>query len=319
MTRVVLDLERLQAEGKLTPDEAARLLSMGAKPLIKPGFMANMLMIFGALAIAAGAVALIQTPEAGLALAALALGGGGALWRYEREKWGVLADALIIGGAVGVCGYLAVRMADSPALWPLVTLALGAAALVFRNGFLIALAVAALGACVGTGGGYGFASYTLYVQEPLIDIAAFGGLAGLLYWLLPRAGAYQGLAKIAARTAFFFANFGFWVGSLWGDEVGDHFRPPDAATATQAFSIPDYAFTIGWAAALVGVIGLGLRDQNRFVANTGATFLAIHFFTQLFHILGAHPAALLAGGVCLVAVAVGLARFDRWQKMRAAA
>ena len=30
---------------------------------------------------------------------------------------------------------------------------------------------------------------------------------------------YEGLALMAARTSLFLVNFGFWIGSLWGDRM----------------------------------------------------------------------------------------------------
>ena len=102
----------------------------------------------------------------------------------------------------------------------IVTAALAGAAIVARSSLLMVAAVLALGACLGARTGYWHATYMLAVYEPLITIVLFGLLALGTYYLSKSLPAdYERLALIAARTSVFMVNFGFWVGSLWGDDL----------------------------------------------------------------------------------------------------
>ena len=62
------------------------------------------------------------------------------------------------------------------------------------------------------------AVYMLTVNEPSITIAFFALLAGAAYVVSQHVGqAYQQLAITFARVSLILVNFGFWIGSLWGD------------------------------------------------------------------------------------------------------
>ena len=101
MTIIRLDLEALLQTGAISADERERLQSL-ALPETRGNLLINCLMIFGALAVAVGAVALIPTPATGLILALAALGGAETLRRTAAgESWRVLGAALAIMGAAG--------------------------------------------------------------------------------------------------------------------------------------------------------------------------------------------------------------------------
>ena len=107
---------------------------------------------------------------------------------------------------------------------------------------------------------------------------------------------------IPARVSFFMINFGFWVGSLWGDWVGEHFRFAEGYDYEQrttwretAVHINEIWFSLGWAAFLVVAIVWGLKKHNRFVTNTAIVFLAIHFYTQFHEFFGFNPGTLGIG------------------------
>ncbi len=70
--------------------------------------------------------------------------------------------------------------------------------------------------------------YALRVQHPLLNVLLFAALALALLLVsraLPRS--LCRLAIAAARTSLFIANLGFWIGSLWGDEVSGHAVPAE--------------------------------------------------------------------------------------------
>lgn len=146
----------------------------------------------------------------------------------------------------------------------------------------------------------------------------FSALALVLYLVSLRVQAdYERIATIAARTCLILVNFGFWIGSLWGDRLrlwryltqNDVMGGP-SFTAKGAV-IPDYVFAIVWALALIGVGVWGAKSGRRWVVNLAAIFGAIHFYTQWFERLGANAITVLLGGVILIAVAFALRAFNR--------
>lgn len=314
MATIRIDLETLQADGLVSAD-LARLIEARALPDGRTGLFVNLALILGALAVAAGAIALVPNATTGLLLAIAAIGSAEAVRRFgPGTSLKVMSSALALMGVLGLAGWIGWQYEDAaettlPAL--LITLVLGAGAAWFRSGFLTVLSVLALGAVFGTGTGYWHACYGLFVEEPTITIGVFGALAAGLYALRERvAEAWQKLAGIAARTAFFLVNFAFWVGSLWGDDLGPDYRYAEGndwdAWRAATPHVPEAIFSIGWPVFLIAVM---LRGRNGgFLSVTATVFLAIHAYTQYFETFGAKPWTLLLGGVALVGLAVGAAK-----------
>ncbi len=95
---------------------------------------------------------------------------------------------------------------------------------------------------------YEHATYILVIREPTITVVVFSVLSLAAYQLSKRLPAeYERLAIVFARTSVFLVNFGFWVGSLWGDS----FSEPTDWTLGTGTVIPDLAFVIAWAIALI--------------------------------------------------------------------
>src|ERR1700756_2542082 len=105
--KIVLDITRLVAEGKLTAQEAERLRAHAERDT---GSLAiNVLMSFGAVAVAAGIIALEPAFMTGAALgvALMAIGLGISFFAYEQ--WSLLGPAptiigplLLAGGVIGL-------------------------------------------------------------------------------------------------------------------------------------------------------------------------------------------------------------------------
>ena len=318
MQIIRLDLDNLTKNGQISPAEAVRLKAF-ALPDQKRGLLINLLLIFGALSVAAGTIALVPNAATGLVLALLALGGAEALRRLDVDaSLKVLGRGLTLMGAIGLAGWIGWEFKDAAAsLYPTLAIAgvLAAAAVWFRSSFLAAPAVLALGATLGSGTGYWHASYAIFVEEPTLTMLLFSALAAGLFALRDQiASAFEGVTTIAARTALMMINFAFWVGSLWGDRIGEHWLAPRAWSERSdwrdaATEIPELAFTLGWAALLIALI-VKARPGG-FVSVTALLFLAIHGYTQYFELLGANATSLVVGGIVLVGLAVGGARFFR--------
>lgn len=324
MSIIRLDLDALVKSGSMTAPEAERLKAL-ALPDRRGGLLVNVLLIFGALAVASAAIALIKTPSTGLMLALAALGAAEALRRFAPgESFAVLSAGLALMGTLGLAGWVAWEFGETPSpTLPavLITLVLGAGAVWFRSAFLAALGVVALGAVFGTGTGYWHASYALFVEEPLITIGVFGALAAGLYRVRSVAGeAWKMLLTVSARTAMFLVHFAFWVGSLWGDVLGDsgwssqRWEDYEAYEAWEktAITVPEWPFTAGWIALCAALFALPRRGS--FLSVSALVFLAIHLYSQYFEVFGAHPETLLVAGLVLVALAVGLTAFLRRRK-----
>jgi hypothetical protein len=177
--RIVLDITRLVEEGKLTPQEAARLQALSRRDT---GSLAiNVLMSFGAVAVAAGIIALEPVFTTGAALGVALVAIGLAISFFAAEQWGLLGTATTIIGALllagGVIGFVEADFAGL-AFSALLFLALAVA---IRSNFLIALVPLALAGALGSSTGYQHAVYMLTVNEPSITIAFFALLAGSAY------------------------------------------------------------------------------------------------------------------------------------------
>jgi hypothetical protein len=153
-----------------------------------------------------------------------------------------------------------------------------------------------LSASIGARTGYFHASYFLVIKEPTITVILFSTLAIGLYQLSKRVSAeYERVAIASARTGVFLVNFGFWIGSLWGER-----------SDAREIIISDTAFAVAWALALVATAIWSWQRNRRWILNTVATFGGIHFYTQWFEHLGASPGTVLVAGLLALGFAVGL-------------
>jgi iron complex transport system permease protein len=314
--KITLDLSRLLEEGKLTPEEADRLRALAARDT---GSLAiNTLIGFGIVAVSAGAVALLPTPETVLALGLGVFAIGLAFTLSRSEQWSLLAQVCLVVGALMFCGGVLALGKGALGAMLIVTAALAVAAIVARSSLLMAAAVLALGACLGARAGYWHATYALAIYEPAVTIVLFSLLALVAYLVSKRLTAeYERLALIAARTSVFMVNFGFWVGSLWGDNLrlvrSLWYNDPSTLTSAAAGPqiISPLVFSVGWLIALLGVGIWGMHANRRWIVNVAAVFGAIHFYTQWFDRLGPQPLSFVVGGLLMLAFAFGLWTFNR--------
>ena len=312
--KITLDLSKLVEDGKLTAEEAARLRGLAAHDT---GSLAiNILVGFGVVAASAGALALLPTPgmALGLGLAAFAIGLGLILQR--SKQWSLLAQVCLVVGALLCCGAVLALGHGALGAMLLVAVALAGAAVAARSGLLMAASVLALGACLGARAGYWHATYALAIYEPAVTVVLFSALAFATYYVSKRLKAdYERLALVAARTAIFMVNFGFWIGSLWGDNLrlprSLIHNDPALLHDTGPDIISPLAFSLAWAIALVAVGLWAVQANRRWVVNVAAVFGAIHFYTQWFDRLGPGPLSFLLGGLLMLGFAFALWGFNK--------
>ena len=310
--KITLDISKLVEEGKLTPAEAERLKALAAHDTGSLGI--NILVGFGVMSIALGAVALVPTPLTAMVLGLLLVGAGLAIVLNGVRQWDVLGQICLVIGALMFAGGVVAYGKGSLASMLIVTMALTVAAVVARSSMLAVFAVLAASACLGARTGYSHATYSLAIFEPTLTIVLFSALALGAYVVSKRVSAdYERVAIVAARTAVFLVNCGFWIGSLWGDPLVllRSMNRADAAVALRSVVITPGVFSIVWALALIAAGVWAVRVNRRWLVNIVAVFGAIHFYTQWFEKLGASPLSVLLGGVIMLVIALALWSFNK--------
>jgi iron complex transport system permease protein len=311
--KIMLDISKLVEEGKLTREDADRLTALAAHDTGSLGV--NILIGFGVLAITAGAVALVPTPLTAVSLGLALFAVGCVIVLNRVQQWILLGQICLVIGALMFGGGVIAYGTGSLASMLIVMSAFGLAAIAARSSLLMALAVLTASACLGARAGYSHAVYSLAIFEPTLTVVLFSALALIAYQISQRLSAdYERLAITAARTSLLLINFGFWIGSLWGDPLM-LMRSMDVKDASLAFTtrtvIPAAAFSILWAVALLGAGIWAVRVNRRWLVNLVAVFAGIHFYTQWFERLGATPLSVLLGGLAMLASAVALWMFNR--------
>lgn len=311
--KITLDISKLVEEGKLTSEEADKLTKLAAHDTGSLGI--NILIGFAVVAIAAGAVALVPAPltAVGFGLALFIAGFAIALNRVQH--WILLGQICLVIGALMFGGGVIAYRADALASMLIVTGIFFLAAIVARSSLLMALAVLAGSACLGARTGYSHALYSLAIFEPTLTVVLFSAVALIAYQASRRLSAeYERLAITAARTSLLLINFGFWIGSLWGDPLM-LIRSVAAKDVSSAFMtqtvIPATVFSVLWAGALLGAGIWAVQVNRRWLVNLVAVFAGIHFYTQWFERLGATPTSVLLGGLVMLVSALALWMLNR--------
>ncbi len=292
--KVTLDLDKLLEEGNISQAEYDKFSRFSASGTATLAF--NILIGFGVIAVSGAALALLPTSTTAIALGLLVCAAGTALVYWRHAQWIVLANICVVVGAL-LFGGGAVSAADgSVASFLLVSAVFASAGIVARSSLLTVLAVLALSSCVGARTGYFHATYFLGIKEPTLTVALFTLFSIGTYQLSKHLPAdFHGLAIAASRTGVFLVNFGFWIGSLWGDRLDGN-----------KYVIADWVFAMLWAIALIATGAWAWKHNRRWVINVVAVFGAIHFYTQWFERLGASPETVLIAGLLALGFAVGL-------------
>ena len=297
--KVTLDLQQLLDEGHVTQDEYQKLSLLAARSTSSLAF--NILIGFGVVAVAGATLALVPSAVTAIVLGLLVLIAGVVILRGKPEQWLVLAYICSLVGALMVGGGIVAEAEGSLAGFLTVTALFTAAAILARSSLLAVLATLALSACLGARTGYYHASYFLVIREPLLTIILFTILAIGLYQLSKKLAVdHERIALASSRTSVFLVNFGFWIGSLWGER-----------TVAREIVISSSVFAVLWAVALVATALWAWWRNRRWVLNTVAVFGGIHFYTQWFEHLGASPGTVLIAGCIALGLALGLRHINQ--------
>src|SRR6516165_7383520 len=226
----------------------------------------------------AGAVALVPTPLTAVSLGLALFAAGCAIVLNRVQQWILLGQICLVIGALMFGGGVVAYGAGSLASMLIVTGSFALAAIAARSSLLMALAVLAASACLGARTGYSDAVYSLAIFEPTLTVVLFSALALIAYQASQRLPAdYERLAITAARTSLLLINFGFWIGSLWGDPLMllRSMNAKDASLDMTETVIPATVFSILWAVVLLGAGIWAVQVNRRWLVNLVALFAGI--------------------------------------------
>lgn len=303
--KVTLDLAQLLRDGHITQEEHQKLSELAARDTGSVAF--NILVGCGVVAVAGAALALVPNPVTGLMIGALLMAA--SLYLITKyPTWLVLANICMLVAALMFGGGALILSGGTVTGYLFLAAIFLVCAVVARSALLISLSVLSVVGAVGAGTFYSHAVYEVDVTRPLLTILVCGGLALVALETSKRLRPdMERLCLIAARAALFFANMGFWVGSLWGDKLD--WAATSAAVEDDAF-LPSSLFAMAWGVALVAVGIWAVRANRRWVLNVTAVFGAIHLYTQWFEHLSATPGSVLAAGLVTLGAALAVWKWN---------
>ncbi len=311
--KIVIDVDKLLQEERITSEEYARLKSLAVEETSSLAF--NILIGFGVIATAGGALALLPHGATAIILGFALAAAGVLLSANYAKEWGLLGSMLLLVGSLTAAGGILFLTEGGFLGFLVVTILCLAASVIAKSSLSAALSALSLSATVGAMTAYGHATYMLAIRQPTVTVCLFSILSLASYHLskvLPLD--YQRLAIVFARTSLFVVNLGFWVGSLWGDSL---WNQRDVWSYRSGEVIPDWVFVIGWVVGLIATGVWAAQSNKRWVVNLLAVFGAIHFYTQYFERLGASPGSILIAGLVALGIAFAIVRYNKAAKAAA--
>ena len=307
--KIVLNIKELLEEGKINQTEYDKLLSLSKN---ETGSLAlNLLIGFGIIMVCVGVITLTQSASTALIMGLLTFLIGLFIQFKGTKEWSVLSSCCSISGVLIFIGgmniWLMEAILSESVFLPLAmnveiltTFILIASSVFLTSNILAALSILSIAQITGAGTDYFMASYTIWVSSPVVTIVLFSALAFFLYYLSRSTlSRYENILITGSRTSVLVANFGFWVGSLFGG--GD-------------LEVSSELISMAWALALIGFAVWGWRANRRWVVIVSSIFGAIHFYTQWFTILEMEPASVVIGGVIAIGIGIGIKQLDSSMK-----
>ena len=307
--KIVLNIKELLEEGKINQTEYDKLLSLSKN---ETGSLAlNLLIGFGIIMVCVGVITLTQSASTALIMGLLTFLIGLFIQFKGTKEWSVLSSCCSISGVLIFIGgmniWLIEAILSESVFLPLAmnveiltTFILIASSVFLTSNTLAALSILSIAQITGAGTDYFMASYIIWVSSPVVTIVLFSALAFFLYYLSRSTlSRYENILITGSRTSVLVANFGFWVGSLFGG--GD-------------LEVSSELISVAWALALIGFAVWGWRENRRWVVIVSSIFGAIHFYTQWFTILEMEPASVVIGGVIAIGIGIGIKRLDSTMK-----
>ncbi len=300
--KIVLNIKELLEDGQIDQAEYNKLLLLSKKQTTSLAF--NLLVGFGIVATSIGAIALTPSPYSCLAFGLTVCVVGILVKIRTSDQWAVLSITCLMSGLL---------MSSAAIMWfeeywfqeityrsiSIVIFILVFSSYFLKSSLLAAISVLNLSTLLGSGVGYDFASYFIWLDYPLLTIVIFSILAICFYILSKKVRAdNEKLLITGSRVSVFLVNLGFWVGSFGGDRWLDS---------------PDF-FSIVWALAIFGIGFWAWKENRVWLINLLGIFGSIHFYTQWFEALGAQPLSLFLGGVIAIGIAMLFKKLNKSHK-----
>jgi iron complex transport system permease protein len=313
--KITLDVDKLLQEGKIDHSDYERLKGLALEETTSLAL--NVLLGSGVVAVGGGMLALLASSIASMAIGIGVVALGLYLGIYYAKRWKTLSGISILIGALMFGGGLVTLTEGNFGGLVILTILYLAVGIAVRNSLMIVLSAFSLLAALGAMTEYSHASYFLSIDKPLLSIVTFSALGiGSYFYSLRTTSEYERLMLVFARTCLFIVNMAFWIGSLWGDNL---FGKRDYWSSDETIAVPDLAFVIVWAIALI-IVGIwAAKNNRRWAVNLVAVFGAIHFYTQWFERLGATPGSIVIAGAITIGIALILFRFNQASKIEKAA
>ena len=300
--KIVLNIKELLEEGQIDQVEYDKLLLLSKRQTTSLTF--NLLVGLGIVAASIGAIALMPTPYSCFAFGLLVCAVGIFIKIKASDQWAVLSIICLMSGLL---------MSSAAIVWleehmfhvityrsiSIVIFILGFSSYFLKSNLLAAICVLNLSTLLGSGVGYEFASYFIWIEYPLLTIVTFSILAICFYSFSKKVGAdNEKLLITGSRVSIFLVNLGFWIGSLGGD----------------IWLESPHTFSIAWALAIFGIGFWAWKENRVWLINVLGVFGSIHFYTQWFQTLGAEPLSLFLGGVIAIGIAILFKRLNKSYK-----
>ncbi len=300
--KIVLNIKELLEEGQIDQVEYDKLLLLSKRQTTSLTF--NLLVGLGIVAASIGAIALMPTPYSCFAFGLLVCAVGIFIKIKASDQWAVLSIICLMSGLL---------MSSAAIVWleehmfhvityrsiSIVIFILGFSSYFLKSNLLAAISVLNLSTLLGSGVGYTFASYFIWIEYPLLTIVTFSILAICFYSFSKKVGAdNEKLLITGSRVSIFLVNLGFWIGSLGGD----------------IWLESAHTFSIAWALAIFGIGFWAWKENRVWLINVLGVFGSIHFYTQWFQTLGAEPLSLFLGGVIAIGIAILFKRLNKSYK-----
>jgi len=300
--KIVLNIKELLEEGQIDQVEYDKLLLLSKRQTTSLTF--NLLVGLGIVAASIGAIALMPSPYSCFVFGLLVCAVGIFIKIKASDQWAVLSIICLMSGLL---------MSSAAIVWleehmfhvityrsiSIVIFILGFSSYFLKSNLLAAISVLNLSTLLGSGVGYDFASYFIWIEYPLLTIVTFSILAVCFYSFSKKVGAdNEKLLITGSRVSIFLVNLGFWIGSLGGD----------------IWLESPHTFSIAWALAIFGIGFWAWKENRVWLINVLGVFGSIHFYTQWFQTLGAEPLSLFLGGVIAIGIAILFKRLNKSYK-----
>ena len=182
--KIVLNIKELLEEGQIDQVEYDKLLLLSKRQTTSLAF--NLLVGLGIVAASIGAIALTPSPYSCFTFGLLVCAVGILIKIKTSDQWAVLSIICLMSGLL---------MSSVAIVWleehmfqeityrsiSIVIFILGFSSYFLKSSLLAAISVLNLSTLLGSGVGYEFASYFIWLEYPLLTIVAFSILAICFY------------------------------------------------------------------------------------------------------------------------------------------